>query len=378
MKIIFWTAFFLIIYCYFGYPLILTILGLWRRGRVDQAEITPNASLLILAYNEEGIIGEKIENSLSLDYPQDKLEVVVASESTDRTDEIVKKYAKRGVILYSFKKREGKQVTIHRVVPFLKGEIVIFSDANALYQKNAIRKLVRNFNDPKVGCVSGQLKYVDSQKTSIGKTEGLYWKYEVFIKKLESRINSVLGANGSMYAIRKSLYFPISRYRGDDFEIPITIAQREYKVVFDAEAISFEKGSVRTSEEFRRKVRIIAWVWKSALILLKNSLKSFNGLLIFQLISHKVFRWLVPMFLALLFISNIFLTSFFFYKALLLVQFGFYLLGFLGYVEDQRGRRGNKIINVVYYFCMVNLAAFLGFCKFMLGKQANVWEKVRI
>lgn len=378
MEIVFWPAVFLIVYSYFGYPIILIILGLRKGEKVSKREITPTVSLLILTYNEEGIIREKIENSLNLDYPQDKLEVVVASESTDRTDEIVREYAERGVILYSFKKREGKQVTIYRVMPLLKGEIVVFSDANALYQRNAIRKLVRNFNDPGVGCVSGQLKYVNSQEASIGKTEGLYWKYEVFIKKLESKISSVLGANGSIYAIRKKLYTPISKYRGDDFEIPIKIAQKGYKVVFEPEAISLEKVSMRTREEFKRKVRIIAWVWKSALILLKDSLKSFNGLLIFQLISHKLFRWLVPMFLALLFISNIFLVSSFFYGTLLLAQLSFYLLGFLGYIEDQRGRRLNKIINVVYYFCMVNLAAFSGFYKFVFKRQENIWEKVRI
>lgn len=378
MKIVFWTAFFLIVYSYFGYPIILMVLGLGKGKKVSKRKITPTVSLLILAYNEEKIIREKIENSLDLDYPRDKLEVVVASESTDGTNKIVKEYAEQGIILYSFKEREGKQATIYRVIPLLKGEIVVFSDANALYQRNAIRKLIRNFNDPEIGCVSGQLKYVNSQEASIGKTEGLYWKYEVFIKKLESRINSVLGANGSIYAIRKKLYIPISKYRGDDFEIPIKIAQKGYKVVLEAEAISFEKVSMKTREEFKRKVRIIAWVWKSTLILLKDSLKPFNGLLIFQLISHKLFRWLVPVFLALLFISNIFLASSFFYGTLLLVQLGFYLLGFVGYIEDQRRKNLSKIINVIYYFCMVNLAAFLGFYKFVFKKQGNIWEKVRI
>jgi len=378
MEIVFWLMVFLIAYSYLGYPVILMILGFRKGKKVSKGEITPTASLLILAYNEEKIIRKKIENSLDLDYPRDKLEVVVASESTDATNEIVREYAEQEITLYSFKGREGKQATIYRVTPLLKGEIVIFSDANALYQRDAITKLVRNFNDPRVGCVSGELKYVNSQEVSIGKTEGLYWKYEVFTKKLESRIGSVLGANGSIYAIRKKLYTPISKHRGDDFEIPIKIAQKGYKVVFEPEAISFEKVSTRTREEFKRKVRIIAWVWKSALILLKDSVKSFDGLLIFQLISHKLLRWLVPMFLALLFISNVFLASSFFYGTLLLVQLGFYLLGFLGYIEDKRGRKLNKIIGVVYYFCMVNLAAFLGFHKFVFKRQGNIWEKVRI
>lgn len=378
MTIIFWFSVSLIIYSYFGYPIILMILGFPKGLKVSKGEITPTVSLLILAYNEEKVIREKIENSLDLDYPRDRLEIVVGSESTDRTNEIVREYAEKGIVLYSSGEREGKQATIYRLVPLLKGEIVVFSDTNAIYQKDAIRRLVQNFNDLTVGCVCGELKYLNPQGVSIGETEGLYWKYEIFIKKLESKVHSVLGANGSIYAIRKKLYAPISKYRGDDFEIPIKIAQQGYGVIFEPEAVSFEKTSSTTKEEFCRKVRIIAWVWKSTLILIKDSLKPFKGLLIFQLISHKLLRWLVPIFLALLFISNIFLTSYLFYRILLVVQIIFYLLSFWGYIEDQRKNKLNRIINVPYYFSMVNFAAFLGFCKFILGRQGNVWEKARV
>jgi len=378
LEISFWLMVFLVFYSYFGYPIILMILGLRKGKKVSKGEIIPTVSLLILAYNEERIIREKIENSLNLDYPRSKLEIVVASESTDRTNGIVKKYADQGIVLHSFKRREGKQATIYRVIPLLKGEIVIFSDANALYRKDAIKELVRNFSDSTIGCVCGKLEYVNPERVSIGETEGLYWRYEIFIKKLESKIHSVLGANGSIYAIRKKLYTSISKYRGDDFEIPIKIAQKGYGVIFEPKAISFEKTSSTAREEFKRKVRIIAWVWKSALILIKDSLSPFNGLLIFQLISHKLLRWLVPVFLVLLFISNVFLISSVFYKIFLLVQIIFYLLSFWGYVEDQRDNRLNRIVNIAYYFSMVNLAAFLGFCKFLLGRQRSVWEKVRI
>jgi len=378
VTIVFWFTVFLIIYSYFGYPIILMILGFRKGLKVSKGEITPTLSLLVLAHNEERIIREKIENSLGLDYPRDKLEIVVASESTDKTDEIVKEYSGQGIVLYPFKKREGKQVTIYRVIPLLKGEIVVFSDANALYKKDALRKLARNFNDPTVGCVCGELKYVNPQKASIGETEGLYWRYEIFVKKLESKIHSVLGANGSIYAIRKKLYAPISKFRGDDFEIPIKIAQKGYGVVFEAEAVSFEMTSSTTREEFIRKIRIIAWVWKSTLILIKDSLRPFKGFLIFQLISHKLLRWLVPIFLTLLLVSNIFLISSVFYRILLSAQIIFYLMSSWGYVQDRREIKPNRIISITYYFCMVNFAAFLGFCKFVLGRQGNVWEKTRI
>ena len=378
MKVVFWLAMFLIAYSYFGYPVILMLLSLVKRRKVNKKDITPTVSLLILAYNEENVIREKIENSLDLDYPRDKLEIVVASESTDKTNEIVREYTEQGIILYSFKKREGKQATIYRAIPLLKGGVVVLSDTNALYQKDAIRKLVRNFDDATVGCVCGELKYLNPQGVSVGETEGLYWKYEIFVKKLESKIHSVLGANGSIYAIRKKLYTPISKFRGDDFEIPIKIAQKGYGVVFEPGAVSFERTSSTTREEFIRKIRIIAWVWKSTLILIKDSLRPFKGFLVFQLISHKLLRWLVPIFLALLVISNIFLISSVFYRILLSAQIIFYLMSSWGYVQDRRENKPNRIISITYYFCMVNFAAFLGFCKFVLGRQGNVWEKTRI
>ncbi len=377
MQIIFWLSIFLILFSYFGYPLILMILGLFKSKKIKKAEIRPSVTLLILVYNEEKIIRKKIENSLDLDYPKNKLEIIVASESDDKTNKIVKEYKDKGVKLFDYSGRKGKQYSIFRTIPNCSGEIVAFTDANGIFKKDAIKKLVRNFDDPYIGCVSGELKYVNSEEKKAGESEGLYWRYEVFIKRLESKIQSVLGANGSIYAIKKKLYFPLSKYRGDDFELPIRVAQQGYGVVWEPEAVSFEETSKTIKEEFKRKTRIVGWVWTSTLILLKDSFKKRQFLLVFQLISHKILRWLVGLFLALIFSINFFLLDKSLYLGLLVIQITFYSLGIWGYFKEKRGEKSNKLINVMYYFCAINLAAVLGIFKTILGKQKPTWQKVR-
>lgn len=377
MQIIFWLSIFLILFSYFGYPLILMILGLFKSKKIKKAEIRSSVTLLILVYNEEKIIRKKIENSLDLDYPKNKLEIIVASESDDKTNKIVKEYKDKGVKLFDYSGRKGKQYSIFRTIPKCSGEIIVFTDVNGIFKKDAIKKLVRNFNDPYIGCVSGELKYVNSEEKTAGESEGLYWRYEVFIKRLESKIQSVLGANGSIYAIRKKLYSPLSEYRGDDFELPIRVAQQGYGVVWEPEAVSFEETSKTIKEEFKRKTRIVGWVWTSTLILLKDSFKKRQFLLVFQLISHKILRWLVGLFLALIFSINFFLLDKSLYLGLLVVQITFYSLGIWGYFKEKKGEKSNKLINVMYYFCAINLAVVLGIFKSILGKQKPTWQKVR-
>ncbi|MHA1291716.1 MAG: glycosyltransferase family 2 protein [Promethearchaeota archaeon] len=377
MEIIFWLSIFLILYCYFGYPAILIILGLFQSKKIKKTEIIPSITLLIPVYNEEKFIRKKIDNSLDLDYPKDKLEIVVTSESDDKTNEIVKGYKNRGVKLFAYSGRDGKQFTIYRTIHKCSGEIIVFTDANSMFKKDAIKKLVVYFNEPNVGCVSGELKYVNPKKEAARESEGLYWKYEIWIKKLESKIMSVLGANGSIYAIRKNLYSPISKYRGDDFELPIRIIQQGYGSVFAPEAFSFESMSKTLKEEFNRKIRIVGWVWRSALILLKDSFRKKQFLLIFQLICHKVLRWLVGIFLIIIFISSLYLINKPLYLCFFFAQVILYSLSVLGYLKEKKGGRSNKLINIIYYFIMINLASILGILKSIFGKQGPTWQKVR-
>jgi len=377
MQLIFWLSIFLIFYSYFIYPLILVILGMFFKKEIKRAEIIPSVSLLISAYNEEKIIQEKIENSLNLDYPKDKLEIVIASESNDKTNDIVEKYKNRGVKLFSYSERRGKSYTIYRVLPKCQGEIIVFTDANAMFKRDAIRKLVRNFNDSHVGCVSGELKYLNPRKAVVGESEGTYWKYEVLLKRLESKIQSVLGANGSIYAIRKKLYSPLSEYWGDDFGLPIRILQQGYKVIWEPEAVSEEEVYPETIKQFNRKIVIVGWHFKGAFILLKDSIRKFQLLLVFQLISHKILRWFIPLFLILIFLSSIFLLNNIFYLVLFISQLLFYFLALIGYLKEKRKKKINQIINLVYYFCMVNLATLIGMIKGLFGLQKTTWEKVR-
>jgi len=377
MEIIFWFSIFIILYCYLGYPLILIILGFFLKKEVKRAENTPFISLLIPVYNEEKIIQKKIENSLNLDYPKEKLEIVVASESNDRTNEIVKQYEERGVKLIEFAGREGKPYTIYKTIPQCRGEIIVLTDANAIFEKHALKKLARNFADPYIGCVSGELKYINPQKTAVGESERIYWKYEILLKRLESKIHSVLGANGSIYAIRKKLYSPLSKYRSDDFDLPIRILQQKYGVVWEPEAVSEEEVYPETIKEFKRKVVIVGWHFRGAFILLKDSIKKFQFLLIFQLISHKILRWFVSFFLILIFFSNFFLLDNIFYLILFISQIIFYFLAITGYWQEKRNKKINQIVNLAYYFCMVNFAALIGVIKGLFGLQKTTWEKVR-
>jgi len=378
LETIFWLLVFLIIYCYIGYPLILIILGFFFGKKVDKGEITPPLSLLIPVYNEEKIIQKKIENSLELDYPKEKLEIVVASESNDATNEVVKKYQNKKVKLFSFSERKGKQHTIYQVLPRCQGEIVVLTDANGIFEKDALKKLVRNFKDPRIGCVSGELKYNNPEKSGVGESEGIYWRYENFLKKTESKLFSLLGANGSIYAIKKELYRPLSEVRGDDFDLPIRVLEQGYGVVWEKEAVSKEDVYPEAVEELKRKVVIVGWHFRGALILLKESLiKKFQPFLIFQLISHKIFRWLIGFFLIFIFISNIFLLKNYCFLIFFLIQLLFYLLAFLGYLKDKRGAKVNKLVGLIYYFTMVNFAALVGVARGVLGRQGPTWEKVR-
>lgn len=377
MILIFVLCFSLLVYVFFGYPIVLWCLSLFLRKKPVTTDSLLTVSMIISAYNEQNVIADKLNNSLSLDYPSDKLEIIVASESTDQTNQIVRQFTSKRVVLYAFENRRGKAATLFRTVPRAKGEIIVFSDANAMYEPDAVRKLVRNFSDQRIGCVSGRLRYFNLNGSSTGSGEGFYWNYEMALKKLESSIFSLLGANGSIFAIRKHLYSPMAYDRGDDFELPIRVALNGFGVVLEPEAISREKSCERPKEEFRRKVRIITWNMKSCLLLLRECFLKKNALLFFQLVSHKLLRWLFPVFALGLLVSNVFLDGAFF-RTLLLLQMLFYLSGFAGYLLDVAGVKVPKSFLVPYYFCLVHLSALEGLRLLLVSGQKSVWEKVRV
>ncbi len=376
-KIIFWFSAALIFYVYAGYLGVWIIVGsIFNRRRVKK-DIFPSVTLIIPAFNEEKVIKDKLENSLSLDYPQGKLEIVVCSESTDQTNSIVSTYAQKGVKLFTYRKRQGKSAMLYDAVPQTQGEIIVFSDANAIFAENALKELLNNFADARIGAVCGRLKIANPQESAVSWGEYLYKQYEGLLRKYNSRLLSVLGVDGSIFALRRTLYLPISPQRGDDFELAARILIKGFGVVFEPEAVSFEKAALSSAVEATRKIRIVSWFLRSALILLKEMLWPFKGLLIFQLVSHKILRWYSPGFFILLFFSSLVLSSsHILYALVFAVQVVFYLAGTVGWIIfEGSGRKSPAGLKLPFYFLVFNSAFLLGVLRGIFLKPKPFWEK---
>jgi len=372
---LFWLFFLLVAYTYLLYPLILWLLTAGKTTpRYAAPKEWPSVSLIITAYNEAAVIKEKIENSLSLDYPQDKLEIIVVSDcSDDGTDEIIDAYTARGVQTCRQQQRSGKTLAQNAATARATGEILVFSDANSIYGPQAIKILVEPFADASIGCVCGELRYVNPDAGGAGKGEGVYWRYEQFLKRRESLQRSLVGANGSIYALRSPLFEPLGADIISDFIMPIRIYRKGYAVIYAPDAMATEDSAGSFSDEFRRRTRIIA----RSLNGLCNELGALNpfahGLFAFQLFSHKVLRWLVPFFMFGAFVTNGFLLEHPVYRIIFLLQSVFYLLAVLGnLVPGVLGRLG--VFYVPAYFCAINFGAFLGWWRFLRGSRFAVWQ----
>lgn len=373
---IFWVCTFIIVYGYLLYPLFLYILNIfWKPKPHKSSDTLPNVSVIISMYNEEKVIRERIENCLSLDYPKDHIELIFASDaSDDRTNEIVREYAGRGVVLYDYPKRRGKVNVLNETVPKAKHDILIFSDANTMFAKDALKKLVRHFEDPKIGCVCGRLQFVSAEGSKTGELEGVYWRFETYLKTKEGRRGSLLGANGGIYALRKELFFycPPDTIV-EDFVVPMKILQKGFKVIYEPQALATEEAAKHIVHEKQRRIRIGAGDFQALFMLLPmlSPLKGFSSLAFW---SHKVIRWFVPFFLIFTFIANLLLIDDPFYLALFIMQCGFYVFAFIGQALSWVGVH-NKLFNLCYYFVSMNLALLLGFFRFVAGRQNAAWER---
>ncbi len=379
MDVLFWAGIALIVYVYAGYPLLLLLLNRVRGERpVRRANIEPDVTLIISAYNEEDVIARKLDNSLNLDYPAKKLEIIVVSDaSTDKTDDIVRQYADRGVRLLRMPERGGKTVGLNHAVPQARGEIIIFSDANALYDRQVVRNMVRNFADPEVGVVTGESRYLIEDGDTSTESENLYWRYELMLKKLESALGSVVGGDGAIYAIRKSLYRPMQPSDLSDFVNPLQIVAQGYRNVYEPEAFSYEKGGESFEKEFRRKVRIVNRAWRG-MVSMRRVLNPFRyGWFAVQAWSHKVLRWWIPAFMAMVLFANLMLLGEGpFYQASLLLQGLFYGLALIGSVRRST-RPMSRLVYIPYYFCLVNWASLRGIIENYFGRTYTTWETVR-
>jgi biofilm PGA synthesis N-glycosyltransferase PgaC len=371
-ETVFWIALLTLAYHYLGYPLLLLALGMGKNQQPRSADITPFVSLIISAYNEAEVIRQKLENSLSLDYPRDRLEIIVASDgSTDRTPAIVREYAD-AVALYHYPQRRGKNTALNDTIPHARGDILVFTDANGMYQKDALRLLVRPFADPRVGCVCGELIYRNPTGNPVAEGYNHYWRYDQWLKKLESRLHRLLGANGSIFAVRRLLNEPLNPRTSNDMVLPIKIAARGFAVLYEPEAVSVEAGSAGEGEELRRRSRIVArgllGVWEVLPSIIRNG----RLLLLAQLVSRKLIRYIYPLLLILLLVSNIFLEGPF-YRAILALQLIPYLLLPVGYAFSRAGKK-LRLLSLPYYFFVGNLAALLGLLKVVSLRELATWE----
>lgn len=376
-EVILWTAVVLIAYTYVGYSLVIFVLSLFWRNPVRRADHEPHVTYLITAYNEERNIAAKLEQTLSLDYPHDRLEIIVASDgSTDRTDEIVRGYAGRGVRLVRVEGRVGKTEAQNQAVRRATGDIVIFSDATTRYETSAIRKIVRNYADPAVGAVSGRYEYFNPTGATIGLGSILFWKYENQIKSRQTSIKTITGCCGCIYSVRRDAYVPLPADIISDLCEPLKVLENSRRIVFEPEAIAYEETTEKAGEEFRMRVRVITRGMRGMLYMrgLFNPLR--HGFVAFQLISHKVLRWLVPVFLAVILAANAILLDRTFYAVLFAGQLAFYTVALFGYLSERR-KLQIGVLGVPLYFVTVNAAAIVAMYSVWRGHKAVTWETVR-
>ncbi len=380
LKIIFFLGIFITFYSYIGYGVILWIIQKAKKvPALHQSKFQLPVTLIVAAYNEEEFIEEKIKNTLSLHYPNTLLKVIFITDgSTDNTKNLIAKYPQ--IQLLHTDGRKGKVAAMHRAMAYVQTPVVIFSDANTLLNKESIQNIVRHYESDKVGGVAGEKKIMSSTTDSLaGAGEGLYWKYESFLKKLDWQFYSVVGAAGELFSIRTGLYeYPGDDILLDDFVISLRVAQKGYRIAYEPNAYAMETGSASIKEEQKRKIRISAGAFQS-MALLTPLLNVFRyPKLSFQYISHRVLRWtLCPLFLPLILISNIVLVAdngSAFYSIILAAQVLFYSFALLGWLLFLNGIR-ISFLYAAYYFLFINFSLYLGFVRFLKGRQTVLWEK---
>lgn len=356
-KLLFWISAGFTVYVYFGYPILLWVLQGVFRSSDRKEKIEPSISLLVAAYNEAAVIADKIRNSLALDYPADKLEIVIASDgSKDTTAEIVRSFSgsETGgrVRLLNYEKNRGKMAVLNDAIGELRGDIVAFSDASSMLAVDSLRVLVQSFNDPHIGAASGVYRLLKKDQAQLGTQEDLYWKYETFLKVQEAKLGAFTGAHGSLYAIRRALYpFPPVATINDDFTIPMRILELGHRVAYEPAAVAYEEA--HEMEGFSRRVRITAGNIEQ-LREIKGLIWPPRPFVLFCLLSHKTGRLLVPLFMIVTLAANIVLRGQFPYNWLLLGQGLFYGLAVLGGFVSLKP----KVLRLPYYFCMINSALF--------------------
>lgn len=379
---VFCLTFLLCFGSYFLYPVAICIIGKVRPFSVRKNDITPHVSIIISAYNEGKDIKDKIDNTLALDYPPDKREILIGSDgSSDDTALIVRRMIKicpaAGIKFFDFQQNRGKTSVQNDLVAKAAHDILIFTDAASFLPGDALKKMVRSFADEQVGCVAGKMRFIDTDKNITTRSQGIYWRYEVKVRELESALGSLVGVDGPLYAVRKSNYVPLAGNIISDLMTPLLVLGQGKKVILEQEAFVDEEPKEKSDQEFstRRRITLRGMVGVFSHASLLNPLR--HPLLSLQILFHKIIRWSVGLLvlvhiaacMVLAFYSNVF--------QYILVGYGvFFAAAALGWLAASRGVN-IKLLSVPYYFCLVNLAASMGIIDFLRGRQAITWKTVR-
>jgi cellulose synthase/poly-beta-1,6-N-acetylglucosamine synthase-like glycosyltransferase len=386
-ALVFWGSLGLLGWTYFGYPLLMFLRCQLRPQPIHKAPLTPALTLLIPAYNEADVIRAKLDNTLSLNYPEDRLQILVVDDgSQDGTAAIVREYADRGVMLIPQTTRGGKIGAVNEGFKHAVGEIVVLSDASPIYETDALRKLASSFADLEVGVVVGTLAVYD-EASGVAQQVGLYWRYEAALRRWESLTGSTVAVHGNMFAVRRALYRPLPAHTvNDEFSIAMEVIRQGYRVIDEPEALSYDSASQNMRGEFNRRARINAGRYQA--LFSAGYLRAPSLDYGFRLFSHKLLRPLAPVFMVLMLVANplaliwpgnraahLLRLGGWWGALLLLGQIGFYALAALGWQAERRGRRGGVFLSVPYFFVSTNLAALVGLWRWLRGSQRVTWQK---
>jgi len=362
---------------YFFYPLSIWIIGRLFPAKTVKKDILPEISILIAAYNEAKNIERKILNTVNLDYPKDKVEILVGSDgSSDDTCKIVERQATAGVRLFKFQANRGKTAVQNDLVSASTGEILVFTDAASLLPSDAIRKIVRQFADDEIGCVAGKMRFVDTDHNLTTRSQGLYWRYEVKLREWESRLGRLIGVDGPLYAVRREYYEPLKDHIISDLMTPLIVLAKGKKVVIDQDALVDEDPTTKTHQEYatRRRITLRGLV---GLYSFKHMLNPLNyPFLSLQLFLHKILRWGVGVLLSINFLACLGLLEYWFFKIWLCLVILFLIAAALGWLGERYGF-SIKLLSIPYYFILINAAATAGIIDFFRNKKAITWVPVR-
>jgi cellulose synthase/poly-beta-1,6-N-acetylglucosamine synthase-like glycosyltransferase len=377
LLLIYFTTIFLCLATYAFYPIVILLAGKLIPFKPQKKDITPKVSIIIAAYNEEKHIQKKIKNTLALDYPLDKLEILIGSDgSTDGTADRIREVTAQAVNLLDCNTNRGKTAVQNDLVNMSHGEILIFTDAASFLPADAIKKIVRNFADNRVGCVAGKMRFVGTDSNLTTQSQGLYWRYEVKLREMESKLGSLIGLDGPLYALRRNYYVHLEHNIISDLLTPLLVLEQGKKVILEPEAIVKEEPTSKAEQEFttRRRITLRGLVGLFTYKQLLNPLM--HPILACKIFFHKILRWCVGPLVIVHIAACLALSEHWFFKLSLAFYIIFFLAAAIGWAGDKVGFKV-KILTVPYYFTLVNLAATMAIVDFIRKKQAVSWIPVR-